>query len=78
MCSFCGKVSVHFLNVPRIASLRMVHGAYGPVVYGADLLFLKRMIAAFSDSYPTLYVFMEEPSTEPNLLHHGETTYRVV
>ena len=43
------------------------------------------MTVAYSDSLPTLYVVhgrakpvLRGPnSTEPNLLHHGETTYRV-
>ena len=43
------------------------------------------MPAAFSDNHPTLYVVhgkakpvLRGPNiTEPNLFHHGETTYRV-
>ena len=47
--------------------------------------FLLSMAVEYSDSHPTMYavhgraepVLCGQNSTEPNLFHHGETTYRV-
>ena len=54
-------------------------------LYSSSDMFFSSMTAAFSDSHPTLHVVHGSAktvlrgtnSTEPNMFHHGETTYRV-